>query len=76
MRLLRETEVCYTIMKVALQQSNKNGQDPEAQQLKEIAQLLDMPPPWPPKIYVDKERFLRGTPLGECTVFYKKCKVE
>jgi hypothetical protein len=35
-----------------------------------------MPPPWPPKLFVDKERFLRGTPLGECTVFYKKCKVD
>jgi hypothetical protein len=44
--------------------------------LKEIALLLDMPPPWPPKMYIDKEKFLKGTPLGESTVFYKKCRVD
>jgi len=26
-----------------------------------------MPPPWPPKIFIDKDAFLRGTPLGEGT---------
>lgn len=35
-----------------------------------------MPPPWSPKIWVDKEKFLKGTPLGESTGFYLKCKVE
>ncbi len=35
-----------------------------------------MPPPWPPKIYIDKEAFLKGTPLGESTVFYRKSKVD
>ena len=44
--------------------------------LKEIALLLDMPPPWPPKMSFDKERFLKGTPLGESTIFYMKCRVD
>ena len=35
-----------------------------------------MPPPWPPKLIVDKDKFLRGTPLGESTGFYLKCKIE
>ena len=35
-----------------------------------------MPPPWSPKIYIDKESFLRGTPLGESTTYFKKCKVD
>jgi len=35
-----------------------------------------MPPPWSPKIQLDKDAFLRGTPLGESTVFYIKVKVE
>ena len=35
-----------------------------------------MPPPWPPKMFIDKEAFLKGTPLGESTAFYKKCKID
>ena len=35
-----------------------------------------MPPPWLPKVFIDKECFLKGTPLGESTVFYKKCKID
>ncbi|CAD8046319.1 unnamed protein product [Paramecium sonneborni] len=50
--------------------------DPQQQQLQDIAQILDMPPPWPPKMFIDKEAFLKGTPLGESTVFYKKCKID
>ncbi|CAD8136523.1 unnamed protein product [Paramecium octaurelia] len=50
--------------------------DPQQQQLQDIAQILDMPPPWPPKLFIDKESFLKGTPLGESTVFYKKCKID
>jgi hypothetical protein len=34
-----------------------------------------MPPPWPPKIYIDKEQFLLGSPLGEAMVLYNKVKV-
>ncbi|CAK78642.1 unnamed protein product (macronuclear) [Paramecium tetraurelia] len=50
--------------------------DPQQQQLQDIVQILDMPPPWPPKVFIDKECFLKGTPLGESTVFYKKCKID
>jgi hypothetical protein len=35
-----------------------------------------MPPPWSPKALIDKDAFLKGTPLGESTVFYIKVKVE
>ena len=35
--------------------------------------LLDMPPSWSPKLYIDKEKFLNLCPNGEKTVFYKKC---
>ena len=35
-----------------------------------------MPPPWSPKLVVDKERFSEGVKNGAKTVFYKKCKVD
>ena len=35
-----------------------------------------MPPPWSPKIYIDKDRYLKGTLLGEETTFFIKVKVE
>lgn len=35
-----------------------------------------MPPPWPPKLYIDKDNSLKGSPLGECTMYYLKCKVD
>lgn len=41
-----------------------------------MAQTLDMPPPWSPKIYIEKDNFLKGTPLGETTTFFIKVKVE
>ena len=44
--------------------------------MKIAAQALDMPPPWSPKIYIEKDRFIAGTPLGESTTFYIKTKVE
>jgi hypothetical protein len=37
---------------------------------------LDMPPPWSPKLFVNRDKFTDRTPGGEKTVFYKKCKVE
>lgn len=47
----------------------------EEENLKYLAQTLDMPPPWSPKIYIEKDRFIMGTPLGETTTFYIKCKI-
>ena len=35
-----------------------------------------MPPPWSPKLFVSKEKFLELCKSGEKTAFYKKCKVE
>ena len=35
-----------------------------------------MPPPWSPKLAVDKEKFSEGVKNGAKTVFYKKCKIE
>lgn len=48
----------------------------DEEKLKYLAQTLDMPPPWSPKIYIEKDRFIMGTPLGESTTFYIKAKVE
>ena len=55
---------------------DKGKQDAEQNQLQDIAQILDMPPPWAPKIYIDKEAFLQGTPLGEETIFFNKVKID
>lgn len=44
--------------------------------IKEIAHLVDMPLPWAPKLYIDKEQFLRGPPMGEVTRFYRKSRVD
>lgn len=38
--------------------------------------VLDMPPPWSPKLFINKDKFLDLCPNGEKTVFYKKCKVD
>ena len=35
-----------------------------------------MPPAWSPKVYLDKDAFIRGSPLGESTTFYIKVKME
>jgi len=35
-----------------------------------------MPPPWSPKLFVNKDKFIDLCPNGEKTVFYKKCKVD
>lgn len=48
----------------------------EEEKLKFLAQTLDMPPPWSPKIYIDKDKYLKGTLLGEETTFFIKVKVE
>lgn len=45
-------------------------------EIQQIRQLLDMPPPWPPKLYVDKNDFMRGSLLGHTTRFYLKSKVD
>ena len=37
---------------------------------------LDMPPSWPPKLYIEKENFLKLSPLGENQVFYVRSRVD
>ena len=48
----------------------------EEENLKYLAQTLDMPPPWSPKIYIEKDKFLKGTPLGQQTTFFIKMKID
>lgn len=37
---------------------------------------LDMPPPWSPKLFVNRDKFNDKCPNGEKTIFFRKCKVE
>lgn len=39
-------------------------------------EILDMPPPWSPKLFIDKDKFKESCPNGEKTIFFKKCKVD
>ena len=39
-------------------------------------EVLDMPPPWSPKLMVAKDKFAEVCPKGAKTLFYSKCKVE
>mmetsp|Transcript_25737 Transcript_25737/g.45205 ORF Transcript_25737/g.45205 Transcript_25737/m.45205 type:complete len:879 (+) Transcript_25737:2136-4772(+) len=41
---------------------------------KELPQVLDLPPPWPPKLKVDRDVFAQRCPRGERTVLYEKWK--
>ena len=49
--------------------------DNDDEKIKDSGQILDMPPPWSPKIQIDKDAFIKGTPLGESTTFYIRTKV-
>ncbi len=35
-----------------------------------------MPPPWPPKLVIDRDAFHKTSRLGEETCFYERCKVD
>ena len=39
-------------------------------------EVLDMPPPWSPKLFIEREKYYNLCPKGEKTVFFKKCTVE
>lgn len=39
-------------------------------------EVLDMPPPWSPKLFLNKDKFNDRCPNGEKTVFYDKTKVD
>lgn len=51
-------------------------EEEEDEEGKKDEDVLDMPPPWSPKLFVNKDKFLDLCPNGEKTVFYKKCKVD
>lgn len=42
----------------------------------DLKDILDMPPPWSPKLFIDRDKYLNLCPNGEKTVFYKKCRVD
>ena len=56
------------------QEDQDEDEDDDEGELEE--EPLDMPPPWSPKLFVNKDKFLDMCPNGEKTVFYRKCKVE
>ncbi|MFM7851079.1 MAG: hypothetical protein ACKO96_03985, partial [Flammeovirgaceae bacterium] len=55
---------------------NVDDDETEENEGKKEEDILDMPPPWSPKLFVNKDKFLDLCPNGEKTVFYKKCKVD
>ena len=73
---------------VMINQDDKKGEDEEGEEGEDDdvdddgeggandEEVLDMPPPWSPKLFVNKDKFIELCPKGEKTVFYKKCKVE
>ena len=56
------------------QEDENEDEDEDDGELEE--EPLDMPPPWSPKLFVNKDKFNDMCPNGEKTVFYRKCKVE
>ena len=42
----------------------------------DLRDILDMPPPWSPKLFIDRDKYLNLCPNGEKTVFYKKCRID
>lgn len=55
--------------------SEDYGNEEGEEYLNEMGEL-DMPPPWPPKLDIDKESFLKLSPLGENQIFYHKSRVD
>jgi hypothetical protein len=41
---------------------------------KELPQVLDLPPPWPPKLKIDRDVFAHKCPRGERSVLYERWK--
>lgn len=60
--------------------SNQDGEDEsehdEENEDEAQEEILDMPPPWSPKLIVDKSKFNERCPNGEKTMFFKKTKVD
>ena len=65
---------------------HRNKMDLEEEELDEMEKedddeeedygILDMPPSWSPKLYINKDQFNMCSILGEQTAFYLKSKVD
>ena len=68
----------YVMIKTEKKQENEDQLEDINEDSQEIEQedVLDMPPPWSPKLYIEKEKFSEGVKDGAKTVFYKKCRVD
>jgi hypothetical protein len=53
-----------------------DDEDTEQDHEKKDEEVLDMPPPWSPALFVSRDKFAELCPKGEKTVFYKKCQVD
>jgi hypothetical protein len=65
-----ENENAIEDNKIIVDEVDANGM------VKEIEHVLDLPPPWAPKLRIDRDVFAKRCPLGEKTVFYERCKVD
>lgn len=54
----------------------EEDKDSDSEQEDDQKDILDMPPPWSPKLYIDWDKYLNLCPNGEKTVFYKKVRVD
>ena len=68
----------YVMIKKKEKKDNEDEEGGEASEddFGDEEDVLDMPPPWSPKLVIDKEKFAEGVKNGSKTVFYKKCKVD
>ena len=41
-----------------------------------LEEILDMPPPWPEKLWISREDFNNKTPMGTQTNYFKKTRVD
>ena len=58
------------------EEGHDDNYDEDEEGIGEDEDILDMPPPWSPKIFIDRDKFIDLCPNGEKTVFYEKCKVD
>ena len=69
----------YVMLKPSQDNLDEEQEEKEYSELDELADdedTLDMPPPWSPKLFIDKDKFSEGVKDGAKTVFYKKCRVD
>jgi len=58
------------------EENNHEEEEEEDEEEGGDEELLDMPPPWSPKLQINKDKFIDLCPNGEKTVFYEKVKVD